>query len=173
MEFTLNSVYDQQAVTAMARALRKTIRKKHSHRSHVFGGIVVAMALLFSFLPGEDGFTITFKTVVTWLVALVMVVTLLFEDAINGYFARKRALPGTEQTTTTFGAEGYYSINDAGETLWSYKNVKTVAETERYLVFVLNENHAQVYDKQTISGGTAAEFREFLLEIIGEPVQYV
>ena len=98
-----------------------------------------------------DGFVITFKTVVTWLIILVMVVTLLFEDAINGY----------------------YSINGAGETLWSYKNVKTVAEAKRYLVFVLNENHAQIYDKRTITGGTEAEFREFLLEVIGKPVQYV
>ena len=173
MDFTMQSVYDQAAVTAMARALRKTVRRKHSRRSHWFGWIIVALALLLSFLPGEDGFAITFKTIVTWLVVLVMVVTLLFEDRINGYFARKRALPGTEQTMTTFGPEGYYSINNAGETLWSYKNVKTVAETERYLVFVLNENHAQVYDKRTISGGTEAEFREFLLEVIGMPVQYV
>ena len=173
MDFTMQSVYDQAAVTAMARALRKTVRRKHSRRSHLFGWVIAALALLLSFLPGEDGFVITFKTVITWLVVLVMVVTLLFEDSINGYFARKRALPGTEQTTTTFGTEGYYSINNAGETLWSYKNVKTVAETERYLVFVLNENHAQVYDKRTISGGTEAEFREFLLEVIGMPVQYV
>ena len=52
-------------------------------------------------------------------------------------------------------------------------NVKIVAETGDYLVFVLNKNHAQVYDKRTISGGTEAEFREFLMEVIGKPVQYV
>jgi hypothetical protein len=173
MDFTLNSVYDQAAVTAMARALRKTVRKKHSRRSHVFGWIVTALALMLSFLPGEDGFAITFKTVATWLVVLVIVVTLLFEDAINGYFARQRALPGTVQTKTTFASDGYYSVNDAGETLWSYKNVQTVAETGDYLVFVLNKNHAQVYDMRTISGGTEAKFREFLMEVTGKPVQHV
>ena len=173
MEFTLNSVYDQMAVTAMARALRKTVRKKHSRRSHIFGWIIVILGLLLSLLPGEDGFTITFKTVVTWLVVLVIVVTLLFEDAINGYFARKRALPGTVQTQTTFGPDGYYSINAAGETLWSYQNVKIVAETRAYLVFVLNKNHAQVYDKRTVSGGTETEFREFLMEVTGKPIQAV
>ena len=173
MEFALNSVYDQMAVTAMARALRKTVRKKHSRRSHIFGWIIVILGLLLSLLPGEDGFTITFKTVVTWLVVLVIVVTLLFEDAINGCFARKRALPGTEQTQTTFGPDGYYSINAAGETLWSYKNVETVAETGDYLVFVLNKNHAQVYDKRTVSGGTEAEFREFLMEVTGKSIESV
>ena len=173
MEFTLNSVYDQMAVTAMARGLRKTVRKKHSFRSHIFGWIVVVLALVLSFLPGGNGFSITFKTVVTWLIVLVLVVTLLFEDAINGYFARKRALPGTEQTKTTFGPDGYRSVNQAGETLWSYGNVKTVAETGNYLVFVLNKNHAQVYDKRTVSGGTEAEFREFLVKVTGKPVESV
>ena len=173
MEFKLDSVYDQAAVTAMARALRKTIRKRHSRRSHIFGWIIVAIALLLSFLPGEDGFSVTFKTVVTWMATLMILVTLLFEDAINGYFARKRALPGTERTATTFGPEGYHSVNAAGETLWSYGNVKAVAETGNYLVFILNINHAQVYDKRTISGGTEAEFRKFLLEVTGQPVQYI
>ena len=57
MEFTLNSVYDQTAVTAMARALRKTVRKKHSRRSHVFGWIVVAFSLL---LLLSEGFAVDF-----------------------------------------------------------------------------------------------------------------
>ena len=133
----------------------------------------MVLALLLSFLPGEDGFSVTFKTVFTWLVVLVMVLSLLFEDSINGYFARKRALPGTEQTKTIFKPDGYRSVNAAGETLWSYGNVKTVAETGDYLVFVLNQNHAQVYDKRTISGGTEAEFREFLMKMTGMSVKCV
>ena len=173
MEFVLNSIYDQQAVTAMARALRKTVRKKHSRRSHIFGWIVVVLALLLSFLSGENGLVVTFKIVATWVMVLVIVVTLLFEDAINGYLACKRALPGTEQTTTTFGADGYRSTNKAGETRWSYDNVKTVAETGNYLVFVLNENHAQVYDKRTVSGGTEAEFRAFVMEMTGKQIESV
>ena len=46
MEFSFETVYDQKAVTAMAHGLRKTIRKKHSRRSHVFGWFVVALTLL-------------------------------------------------------------------------------------------------------------------------------
>ena len=173
MGFVAESIYDQKAVTAMARVLRRTVRKNHSRRSHLLGWIIVVLALLLSFLPGEDGFSVTSKTVVTWLVVLVMVVTLLFEDSINGYFARKRALPGTERTTTIFQPDGYRSVNAAGETLWSYGNVKTVVEAGDYLVFVLNQNHAQVYDKRTISGGTEAEFQKFLMGVTGKPLQRV
>lgn len=36
-EFTFETTYNQKAMTTMARALRKTVRKKHSRRSHIFG----------------------------------------------------------------------------------------------------------------------------------------
>ena len=77
MNVTFQTVYDQKALRTMARALRKTVRKKHSRRSHVFGWIVAALGLLLSFLSGEDGFTVTGKTVLTWLVVAVIVVTVV------------------------------------------------------------------------------------------------
>ena len=173
MNVTFQTVYDQKALRTMARALRKTVRKKHSRRSHVFGWIVAALGLLLSFLSGEDGFTVTGKTVLTWLVVAVIVVTLIWEDHLNGYFAGKRALPGTKHTTATFDEEGYTSFNTAGETRWKYENIQRVAETKEYFVFVLNVDHAQVYQKENMSGGTAEEFRSFLEEKLGKSVEQV
>ena len=46
MEFQFETRYDQKGLTAMARALRKTIRKKSSRRSHIFGWCIVALAIL-------------------------------------------------------------------------------------------------------------------------------
>jgi len=37
MHFTCYTEYDRHALTAMARVLRLTSRKKHSRRSHIFG----------------------------------------------------------------------------------------------------------------------------------------
>ena len=173
MEFVFETVYDQQAVTAMARALRKTVRKKHSRRSHIVGWVLVVLALALSFATGENGFAVTGKTVFTWLVVLIMVVTLIWEDAINGYFARKRALPGTEHTSTTFDAEGYFSSNAAGDTRWNYENVLLVAEDANYFVFVLNVNHAQVYDKRRMTGGTAGDFRAFIEDVTEKTVEKI
>ena len=34
--FTFETAYNQKAMTTMARALRKTVRKKHSRRSRIF-----------------------------------------------------------------------------------------------------------------------------------------
>ena len=44
MNFVFNTVYDMDALTAMARAVRKTSHKKRSKRSHIFGLILIAVA---------------------------------------------------------------------------------------------------------------------------------
>lgn len=173
MNITFQTVYDQRALRTMARTLRKTVRKKHSRRSHVAGWAIAVLGLLLSLIPAEDGFAVTGKTILTWLVVAVIIVTLIWEDHINGYFAGKRALPGTKHTMATFDEAGYTSFNEAGETRWKYENIQTVAETAEYFVFVLNVNHAQVYDKQNMTGGTAEEFRAFLEEKLGKPVKQV
>ena len=173
MSFTFQTVYDQKALQTMARALRKTVRKKHSRRSHIFGWIVAVLGLVLSLLPGEDGFAVTGKSVLTWLVVAVMVSALIWEDQLNGYLAGKRALPGTKHTTSTFDEEGYTSTNTAGETRWSYANIQAVAETATYFIFILNVNHAQVYQKENMTGGTAGEFRAFLEEKLGKPVEQI
>lgn len=36
MEFGFETVYNQEALTVMARAIRKTARKKRSRRLHIF-----------------------------------------------------------------------------------------------------------------------------------------
>lgn len=46
MEFTCTTVYDHKALTAMNRAMRKTVRKKQSHRSRISGIIVMFLALV-------------------------------------------------------------------------------------------------------------------------------
>ena len=62
----------------MAKCLRKTIRKKKSKRSHIFGWIVVVLAMLLTLISGEDGFTIDIRKILTWIVAGVIVITFVF-----------------------------------------------------------------------------------------------
>ena len=83
MPVQIQTRYDQKALTAMARGLRKTVRRKHSRRSHVFGWLVLALALvlglapLFQEPPEVNGLTLA--------VAAVLLAVLLFEDAVNGF----------------------------------------------------------------------------------------
>lgn len=161
MEFMFDTVYDRKAMTVMAKGLRKTVRKKHSRRSHIFGWIVIVLALLLSW-PSAEG--VEKKDVVTWIVILVLILTQVLEDRLNGWIASKRMLPGTDRATATFSEDGYYSETAMGNTEWKYENISALAETKDFFVFVFGQNHAQVYDKHTLTGGTAEEFRTFVQE---------
>ena len=164
MEFSFTTDYNQKAVTAMARALRKTIRKKHSRRSHLLGWIIILLAVLLT-LPQEGmPFSIDFKTVITWAAALFIFIAFLFEDSLNGYLARKKMLAGTERTVCHFSEDGYQSVTGMGETQFRYENIAVIAETADYYVFLLDARYAQVYDKASLTGGTQEEFRHFLCE---------
>lgn len=173
MEFKIETTYNQKALTAMAKGLRKTIRKKRSKRSHIFGWIVVMLALLLSLIPGENGFEITFKTIVTWLTGALIIVVMIWEDALNGYIARKRMLPGTEKVTARFDDNGYYSEAEFAKSEWKYEKIQRIAETKKYFVFVFNQSHAQVYSKKRLTGGSVEEFRGFIEAKTGKSVEQI
>lgn len=169
MEFVFETDYDRKAMTAMAKGLRKTVRKKHSRRSHIFGWIVIALGLLLSWPSGD----VNRGDVVTWITIAVMLGALLFEDRLNGYFARKKMLPGTSHAKAIFTEDGYRSETQMGNTEWKYENITAMAETKDYFVFLFSKNHAQVYDKRTLTGGTADEFRAFMQEKTGKAIEIV
>ena len=164
MPVQIQTRYDQKALTAMARGLRKTVRRKRSRRSHVFGWLVLALALvlglapLFQEPPEVNGLT------------LAVAAVLLFEDAVNGFFARRKLMPGTEESTTTFTGEHYITRTRAGETIWPYENIQAIAEGERYLVLALSRRHAQAFDKQGLTQGSLEELRTLLQERTGLPI---
>ncbi|MBR3841174.1 MAG: YcxB family protein [Erysipelotrichales bacterium] len=162
MSFKFETAYNQEAVTIMAKALRKTIRKKHSTRSHILGVIVAVIAILLTLPIGDKEFTLNFKTIITWLAALVIVGALVFEDRLNGYIARKRMLPGLAKSSVTFSEDSYYSETALGNSEFKYTNIIMLVESSDYFIFIFSPNHAQIYNKNSITGGTMEEFREFI-----------
>lgn len=172
MEFVFDTRYDQKALTAMARILRLTLRKKKSRRSHIFGIILTAICILIV-LPLGENYQFGMNKAVTALVALVLIVVLLFEDRINGYIARRRMLAGTERSCAVFTEEGYTSEVEVGKSEWSYEKMQLIAETDDYFVFVFSQSHAQVYDKACMTGGSVDEFRKFIERKTGKTVIHV
>ncbi len=171
MEFTFETVYNQKAVTTMARTLRKTLRKRTSRRSHIFGWIVLVIAVLLTLPLGDKEFTVNFKTIITWIAALAILIALLFEDRMNGYVARKQMLVGMDRATTVFNDEGYVTTTSIGKTEFPYdRNIDLLAETKDYFVFAFDKSHAQIYDKHSLSGGTVEEFRRFIQSKTGKEV---
>ncbi len=173
MEFIFETTYNQKALTAMAKGIRKTARKKRTKRSHIFGFIVIALALLLALADIKDGIEFTANRIITLLAALIILIVLLFEDKINGYVARKRMLPGTEKSKVAFTEEDFYSETEVGKSEWNYDRILMLAETKDYFIFVFSSSHAQVYDKNNLSGGTVDEFRKFICERTGKAMAFI
>ena len=167
--FTAHTEYNAKTLSVLAKALRRTLRKKKNKRTHLFGWIVCAVAAL---LILDDFWhdTVMLHTAFIGAAAAIMVLTLLFEDKINGYFASRRLLPIAAVGDTTFEQEHYTSVTPAGETTWKYENIVALCESERYFVFVVGNNHGQLFDKTTLQGGSEEEFRSFICHRCGEKI---
>lgn len=161
-EFTFETDYDISALSAMARALRMTIRKKQSRRTRIFGWTVTALGILVMAALGINLVTLT--------AIVILVLFLLFEDRMNGYVAKKRVLPGTEHCKCQFFQNKFMSVTKVGKTEFRYDRIKYVAEDQRYFVFILSNSHAQAYDKKRLTGGDAGEFRSFIEDRTGQKV---
>lgn len=173
MEFQFETKYDQKGLTAMARALRKTIRKKRSRRSRMFGWCIVALAVLLIAAQGASGEPWTFRDVLTCGIGVILTVVLFTEDQVNAFFGKKMMLPGTSFVKSVFSEESYTLATEAAVTEFHYETVQQICETEDYFVLLFSRQHGQIYDKATLSGGTAGDFRTFITEKTGKPIAYV
>ena len=161
--FSFETDYDMNTFISMARALRMTIRKKHSKRSHIFGWGVVVLGIAFIFLGDVRVLHIT--------AIAAIALALIFEDRLNAWVAKKRMLKGMEKARSDFYEDRYVSATDIGTTEWHYDKIKALAEDKDYFIFIFSESHTQAYDKRKMSGGTGADFRDFIMQKAGLNVQ--
>lgn len=173
MEFRFETRYDQKGLTAMARALRKTIRKKRSRRSHIFGWCVVVLAGLLIAAQRLLGEPWALRDTLNCGVGAILLVILFTEDQVNAFFAKKKLLPGTSSAKCVFREESYTSTTEVASTEFHYESVQQVCETADYFVLLFSQQHGQIYDKASLSGGTAEEFRTFITEKTGKPIAYI
>lgn len=178
MEFVFVTDHDQKAFTAVAMVLRKTVRRTLSIIIRVVSCIFVALLLLFTMLPfifildDREFFMlgmIVAVPVITFFV-LIIVLPFVFEDHLNGFIAKKRALPGTARTTAVFTTEGYTITTEIAKTEYQYNCASLIAETNDYFVFVLGNNYAQIFSKRGICRGSVDYFREFIVSMMNKPL---
>ncbi|MBR6789758.1 MAG: YcxB family protein [Oscillospiraceae bacterium] len=169
MEFRCETKYDKKSLTALARGLRKTSRNKHSRRAHIFGWIVAVLGTL---LIIKD-FSFDAQTVVSMAAVLAILIVFIWEDRINGAIAGRRILPGLKKSSVVFREDSYSSETELGKSEFTYDHIIAIAELPEHFVFIFSKNHGQVYDKKSLEGGTAEEFRAFLEEVTGKQVQTI
>lgn len=172
MEFHFTTVYDRACMTAMAKALRKTVRRKHSRRTSVFGWVLVlfVIALWLPIVTGRR--SADFGDIVSLIAIIFVSVVLWKEDSLNAFFAQKRMLPTSRRAEASFTDSGYRNVTDAAVTEWSYENIPLAAicDVGDYVVFALNKTFAQAYDKRTLTGGSIEDFYRFIEQKTGRHV---
>lgn len=172
MEFHFTTVYDRACMTAMAKALRKTVRRKHSRRTSVFGWALVlfVIALWLPIVTGRR--SADFGDIVSLIAIIFVSVVLWKEDSLNAFFAQKRMLPTSRRAEASFTDSGYRNVTDAAVTEWSYENIPLAAicDVGDYVVFALNKTFAQAYDKRTLTGGSIEDFYRFIEQKTGRHV---
>lgn len=173
--FTIQTTYNQKALTVMAHALRKTLRKRHSILTRIFISALIAVFILFVasyFLIGEAGeniFTLTCYIVTIVLLTLII----LMEDNLNGWIAGKQMIPNAKEAQTIFEADNYTNATAAVKSICTYEQIKVICETKEYIVFFLSKKHGQVFDKKGFQNGDLQSFRTFIMDKTGKAIQYI
>ena len=74
------------------------------------------------------------------------------------------------EAETIFYEHHYCTVTNVGKSEFSYGNITDIAETEEYFVFLFGKNHAPVYEKRSISGGTESAFGAFIEKAAGRKI---
>ena len=169
MEFTFHTTYNQKALTAMARAVRKTTRAKTSRRVRLYAWLIIGLLLVSLWLSWGE----IWKMAVSCIALAAFLLVNWKEDAINGYFAKRKALPGTDCADTICYPDYFLVKTAVAETQWQYDSILALAETKDYILFVMGKNHALAIEKAALAGGSIQEFCRFIQEKSGQKLQNI
>ena len=149
-------------MTVAARAMRKVLRRKRSVPYAIFGGSVLFInALLLIPFEGEP-FMLDVRTVTSLLVEALLLSVLLFQDRFNGMIARRNTLAGTEEYHSVFSEGSYTVVTAVAASAFRYALIDALAESQDYIILLMNTRYAQPLDKRTLTGGMVEEFKSFL-----------
>lgn len=169
-EYVVETTMDRRAMTALARAARKTLRRRRSRRIRAFGLLVTVLLLLMAAggrMVGEERWWVNLA------LALFMMAVTLSEDAINGLIGLRQVQPGSREVTAVFESSRYIHRTQAAETHWPYDRIQTVCETGEYFIFLLDGCHGQIYAKRGFTRGTPMAFREFITRKTGKLTTHI
>ncbi|MDU6344976.1 MAG: YcxB family protein [Flavonifractor plautii] len=144
MEIICSTTYDRRALSALARALRKTVRRTRSRLLRVWCWVLLGVSLLSAWVSWGEWGTV----------------------ALNG-----AVVPGMEVCTVRFLEEHYETKIAGAATQWQYSKLLRLAENDRYLVLILGKNHGQLCDKEELTGAAPEELRAFLEQKTGLTVE--
>ena len=169
MEFTCRTAYDQKALTAANRALRKTIRAEQNFIVRNRGCRVIVLAAIAFWLSWGT----TWQMVFSCVIIFGLLVVNWKGDAIDAYFAKRWGYRNRDFDAAAFYADHFLVKTAAAESKWQYDKILALAETGEYLVLMMGKSHALAVEKVSLEGGSIQEFCRFLEEKSGQKIQNI
>lgn len=167
----IQTTLDPRAMTALAKANRKTLRRKSSVpvRTLALFVVLLELFLVITYLRGGQ-----YGWPINALLGLFMLGCLLSEDRVNGLFALRQTPPDRRVVNTAF-QEGscYICRTQSGENWWPYHSIHAVVETEHYFALLIDRTHGQIYSKEGFSVGTHDQFRTLIQRKTGLKIQKI
>lgn len=173
MEFKFETYNDHASLTAVAKAIRKIYRRRSSFVTRLILLIAVIGGTYLSVASAQKGNDIGFNSLICYIMLLLGFVAALWEDGVNGFLAQMRIPASSKDVEATFDDEHYVIETELARTSWQYQSITHLAETKYFFVFIFNQNHAQVFDKEYLEGGTEEEFKDFIFHKTGKTFQKV
>lgn len=173
MDFTFETLYDQRALTAIARAVRKIYRRRSSFLMRLFGLLVVALGVYNSSPLSGNEFSFTVRSMISYAALFMILVSVLFEDSVNGLIARSKLPRGDYVVDSHFEDDVITLQSSARVNSCQYQRINHLAETRHYFLFVFDEHHAEIFEKDTLAGITEEEFRVFIKNKTGKEFQKI
>lgn len=172
MNYTIEMMYDNSAILAMAKAVRKTMRAKFDGRKKYLIAAVIAMgcAVLIKDIVTKN---VGLNTLVAVCSATALVVYILSEDKITARRSRKKVNEVGFALRVDFGEEFYTSTTEMAQIEWKYSDIVALVKTDNHIVFVLSESQAQAFDLNGLKEGNPQQFIAFVEEKTGKKVQEV
>ena len=157
MEFACKTVYDHKTLAAMSKALRRTMRKKTSWCEWLLflGLVVLALGTVM------DASQSIWRRGI-YLTVVVLVLFLQWKgDYLNAFFAKRKALPGTDVCRARFYPE-FYETEIAGvQTQWQYTKVQAPVETKDYIILILGKTRLRPMIRAAWRAGAYVSFAGF------------
>lgn len=168
MDVTFETLYDQRALTAIAKTVRKLYHRKSSLVMRLFGLCVVVLGVYSSSPLSGNEFSFTARGVISYAALLMILISVIFEDSVNGLIARRKLPDGDCIVDSRFEDDIFSVQSDSGINTWQYQRINRLAETKYYFVLVFSEHHAEVFEKDTLAGISEEEFRIFIRNKTGK-----
>lgn len=170
MEFQIKVDYTRKTGAAISKALRKTVRKTRSRILRILS-VLILLLLVICLIPLDGSFVLLSpENLASLLCIMLLLIQLIWEDSISGWFFYRAILPGAHHVDAVFTPEGYCTRTQLGNTSWYYGTITAIVESRQYLIFVFGKKHIQAYDKSTLTGGSPDQFRALLEQATGKPI---